>query len=204
MSKIFSINKDDQLCIGGSPVQYNYERSAKIDLCLERVHDFLKRRMRTTLRLEKFINGKDEKAKDQLLKKHELLYFKEPLSLLEAIRMFYEGIDTFLQTFSDFLAKEPGYPKNPFRLTERFYSELKKIDPCLDALSIIFLDDSELEISQRLVSHENLRALVWEIYRDGIYFIGGIEKIKKKDRKIVNAKLFDLFTGKRLEYKLEN
>ena len=27
-----------------------------------------------------------------------------------------------------------------------------------------------------------------------------IERIKKKDRKIVNAKIFDLFTGKRMEF----
>ncbi len=204
MSKIFTINKDDQLCIGGSPIQYNYERNAKIDLCLERVQEFLKRRKRTTLRLEKFINGKDKKAKDQLLKKHELLYFKEPLSLSEAIRMFYEGIDTFLQTFSNLLCKKSNYPEKPFRLKEGFYSELMQIDSNSEVFNVILFDDAELEMSQRLISHESLRELVWEIYRDGENLKFSIEKIKKKDRKIVNAKLFDLFTGKRLEYKLEN
>ena len=49
MSKMFAINKNDQLCIGGSPVQYNYERSAKIDLCLERVHEFLKKKKENNL-----------------------------------------------------------------------------------------------------------------------------------------------------------
>ena len=61
------------------------------------------------------------------------------------------------------LVEKPNYPEKPFRLKESFYSELKKIESSADVLSIIVLDDSELEISQRLVSHEKLRELVWEI-----------------------------------------
>ena len=116
--------------------------------------------------------------------------------------MFYEGIDTFLQSFSDLLEEKSSYPEKPFRLKESFYSELKKIESNSEVFNVILFDDSELEIAQRIVSHEKLRELVWEIYRDGTYLKVSIEKIKKKDRKIVNAKLFDLFTGERLEYDL--
>ena len=45
---------------------------------------------------------------------------------------------------------------------------------------MIVLDDSELEISQRLVSHEKLRELVWEIFRDGTYLKASIERIKEE------------------------
>ena len=196
----FCLNEMRQLCIGNSPIQYDFKRGAKIDLCLERVHEFLKRRKSTTLRLEEFLNGKDKKAKEQLVKKHELLYFEESSSLLDAIEMFYEGIDTFLQSFSDLLVEKSSYPEKPFRLKESFYSELKKIESSSEVFNVILFDDSELEISQRLVSHEKLRELVWEIYRDGTYLKVSIERIKKKDRKIVNAKIFDLFTGKRMEF----
>ena len=160
----------------------------------------MKRRKSTTLRLEDFLDGEDKRAKEQLLKKHDLIYFEEPSSLLDAIEMFYEGIDTFLQSFSDLLLEKPNHPEKPFRLTESFYSELKKIESSSEVFNVILFDDSELEISQRLVSHEKLRELVWEIFRDGTYLKESIERIKKKDRKIVNAKIFDLFTGKRMEY----
>ena len=196
----FYLNQKGQLCIGNSLIQYDFERGAKIDLCLERVHEFLKRRKSTNLRLEDFLNGKDKKGKEQLVKKHELLYFEESSSLLDAIEMFYEGIDTFLQSFSDLLLEKPNYPEKPFRLKESFYSELKKIESSSEVFNVILFDDSELEISQRLVSHEKLRELVWEIFRDGTYLKASIEKIKKKDRKIINAKIFDLFTGKRMEF----
>ena len=196
----FYLNQKGQLCIGDMPIQYDFERGAKIDLCLERVHEFLKRRKSTTLRLEDFLNGKDKKAKEQLVKKHELLYFEESSSLLDAIEMFYEGIDTFLQSFSDLLVEKSSYPEKPFRLKESFYSELKKIEPSSEVFNVILFDDSELEISQRLVSHEKLRELVWEIFRDGTYLKVSIEEIQMRNRKIVNAKIFDLFTGKRMEF----
>ena len=114
--------------------------------------------------------------------------------------MFYEGIDTFLQSFSDLLVEKSSYPEKPFRLKESFYSELKKIESSSEVFNVILFDDSELEISQRFVSHEKLRELAWEIFRDGTYLKISIERIKKKDRKIVNAKIFDLFTGKRMEF----
>ena len=198
MSNNFYLTHTGKLCIGDTSIQYDFERGAKIDLCLERVHEFLKRRKSTTLRLEDFLDGEDKRAKEQLLKKHDLIYFEEPSSLLDAIEVFYEGIDTFLQSFSDLLVEKSNYPEKPFRLTESFYSELKKIESKADVLSIIFLDDSELEISQRLVSHEKLRELVWEIFRDGTYLKASIERIKKKDRKIVNAKIFNIFTREQL------
>ena len=200
MRNKLSLNHIGLLCIGDMPIQYDFERGAKIDLCLERVHEFLKRRKSTTLRLEDFLNGKDKKAKEQLLKKHDLIYFEEPSSLLDAIEMFYEGIDTFLQSFSDLLVEKSSYPEKPFRLKESFYSELKKIESSSEVFNVILFDDSELEISQRLVSHEKLRELVWEIFRDGTYLKVSIEEIQKRNRKIVNAKIFDLFTGKRMEY----
>ena len=196
----FYSNPKGQLCIGQTPIQYDYKRGAKIDLCLERVHEFLKRRKSTTLRLDDFLNGKNKKAKEQLVKKHDLIYFKERSSLLGAIEMFYEGIDNFLKTFSNLLVEKSDYPEKPFRLTEAFYSELRKIESSGEVFNVILFDDSELEISQSLVNHESLRELAWEIYRDGTYLKVSIEKIKKKDRKIVNAKIFDLFTGKRMEY----
>ena len=196
----FCLNEMRQLCIGNSPIQYDLKRGAKIDLCLERVYEFLKRRKSTTLRLEDFLNGKDKKAKEQLVKKHELLYFEEPSSLLDAIEMFYEGIDNLLKTFSNLLVERSDYPEKPFRLTEAFYSELRKIESSSEVSNVILFDDSELEISQRLVSHEKLRELVWEIFRDGTYLKVSIEEIQKRNRKIVNAKIFDLFTGKRMEY----
>ena len=198
MRDSFHLNETGHLCIGDTPILYDYRRGAKLDLCLERVYEFLRRRKCTTLRLEHFLNGKDKKAKEQLIKKHDLIYFEEPSSLLDAIEMFYEGIDTFLQFFSDLLVEKSNYPEKPFRLTEGFYFELKKIEPTADVLSIIVLDDSELEISQRLVSHEKLRELVWEIFRDGTYLKASIERIKKKDRKIVNAKIFNIFTREQL------
>ena len=194
----FTINSQKNLCIGGIPIQYNLGRGAKIDLCLERVHEFLRRRKSTTVRLESFLNGKGRNAKEQLLKKHDLIYFEEPSSLLDAIEMFYEGINTFLEHFSNLLVKKANYPEKPFRLTEGFYSELMKIDSSSEIFNVILFDDAELEISQRLISHESLRELVWEIYRDGENLKFSIEKIKKKDRKIVNAKIFDLFTRERL------
>ena len=194
----FNLNHIGQLCIGGTPIQYDLGRGAKIDLCLERVHEFLRRRKNTTVRLESFLNGKGREAKEQLLKKHDLIYFEEPSSLLDAIEMFYEGINTFLEHFSNLFVKKSNYPEKPFRLTEGFYSELMKIDSSSEVFNVILFDDAELEISQRLISHEILRELVWEIYRDGENLKFSIEKIKKKDRKIVNAKLFDLFTRERL------
>ena len=100
-----------------------------------------------------------------MLKKHDLVYFEEPSSLLDAIEMFYEGIDTFLQSFSDLLLEKSNYPEKPFRLTESFYSELKKVESSTEILSMIVFDDAELEISQRLVNHEKLRELVWEIFQ---------------------------------------
>ena len=196
----FWLNEMRQLCIGNSPIQYDLKRGAKIDLCLERVYEFLKRRKSTTLRLEDFLNGKDKKAKEQLVKKHELLYFEEPSSLLDAIEMFYEGIDNLLKTFSNLLVERSDYPEKPLRLTEAFYSELRKIESSSEVSNVILFDDSELEISQRLVSHEKLRELVWEIFRDGTYLKVSIGEIQKRYRKIVNAKVFDLFTGKRMEY----
>ncbi len=204
MRNSFDVNETGQLYIGGNLIQYDYKRGAKIDLCLERVHEFLKRRKSTTLRLEDFLNGEDKKAKEQLLKKHDLMYFKQRSSLKDAIKVFYEGIDTFLQSFSDWLVEKSNYPEKPFRLTESFYFELKKIESSTETLSVIVFDDAELEIFQRLVNHESLRKLVWEIFRDETRLKESIKKIKKKDRKIVNAKLFDLFTGKRLGYKLEH
>ena len=198
----FYLNPKGQLCIRGTPIQYDFGRGAKIDLCLERVHEFLKRRKSTALRLEDFLNGKDKKAKEQLLKKHDLIYFKELSSFKDAIEVFYEGIDTFLQSFSDLLEEKSSYPEKPFRLKESFYSELKKIESNSEVFNVILFDDSELEISQRLVSHEKLRELVWEIFRDGTYLKISIERIKKKDRKIVNAKLFDLFSGEEMKYDL--
>ena len=198
MRNRFYLSHTGKLCIGNTLIQYDFERGAKIDLCLERVHEFLKRRKSTNLRLEDFHNGKDKKAKEQLVKKHELLYSKEPSSLKDAIEVFYEGIDTFLQSFSDLLVEKSSYPEKPFRLKESFYSELKKIESSSEVFNVILFDDSELEISQRLVSHEKLRELVWEIFRDGTYLKVSIEKIKKKDRKIVNAKIFNIFTREQL------
>jgi hypothetical protein len=191
-----------KLCIGNTPIQYDFERGAKIDLCLERVHEFLKRRKSTTLRLEDFLNGEDKKAKEQLLKKHDLIYFEERSSLLDAIEMFYEGIDNFLKTFSNLLVEKSNYSEKPFKLTEGFYSELMKIDSSSEVFNVILFDDAELETSQRLVSHASLRELAWEIYRDGENLKFSIDEIKKRNRKIVKAKLFDLFTGKQLEYNL--
>ena len=187
-----------KLHVGNTLIQYDFKRRAKIDLCLERVHEFLKRRKSTTLRLEDFLNGEDKKAKEQLLKKHDLIYFEEPSSLLDAIEVFYEGIDTFLQSFSDLLVEKSNYPEKPFRLTESFYSELKKVESSTEILSMIVFDDAELDINQRIVSHASLRELVWEIYRDGTYLRASVEKIKKKDRKIVNAKIFNIFTREQL------
>ena len=43
----------------------------------------------------RFPYWENKKAKEQLLRKHDLVYFEEPSSLLDAIEMFYEGIDTF-------------------------------------------------------------------------------------------------------------
>ena len=151
MKNSFDVNEIGQLCIGDTPILYDYKRGAKLDLCLERVHEFLKRRKSTTLRLRRFLNGEDKEVKEQLLKKHDLIYFEEPSSLLDAIEVFYEGIDNFLKSFSDLLTEKSNYPEKPIRLTEKFYSELKKLESTADVLSIIILDDSELEISQRLV-----------------------------------------------------
>ena len=133
------------------------------------------------------------------MRKHDLIYFKEPSSLKDAIDTFYEGVDTFLQSFSDLLVEKSNYPEKPFRLTESFLLRaLRKIESSAEVLSIIVLDDSELEISQRLVSHERLRELVLEIFRDGENLKFSIERIKKKDRKIVNAKIFNIFTREQL------
>ena len=203
MRNSFYLSHTGKLCIGNKPIQYDFERGAKVDLCLERVHEFLKRRKSTNLRLQDFLDGEDKRAKEQLVKKHELLYSKDPSSLKDAIEVFYEGIDTFLQSFSDLLVEKSSYPEKPFRLKESFYSELKKIESSSEVFNVILFDDFELEISQRLVSHEKLRELVWEIFRDGTYLKASIERIKKKDRKIVNAKIFDLLTGKQLEYEFE-
>ena len=192
------IDSEQRLCIGDRPIHYDSKRATKIDLCLERVHEFLKKKKSTGVRLERFLNGKDNKAKEQLLKEHDLIYFKNPSSLLDAIEMFYEGINSFLQNFSNLLVKNSNYPEKSFRLTEGFYSKLMKIDSSSEVFNVILFDDFELEISQRLISHESLRKLVWEIFRDGENLKFSIEKIKKKDRKIVNAKLFDLFTRERL------
>ena len=42
---------------------------------------------------------------------------------------------------------------------------------------------------------------MWEIFRDGTYLKASIERDQRReDRKIVNAKLYDLFTGEQLEY----
>ena len=153
----------------------------------------------TGVRLERFLNGKDNKAKEQLLKEHDLIYFKNPSSLLDAIEMFYEGINSFLQNFSNLLVKNSNYPEKSFRLTEGFYSKLMKIDSSSEVFNVILFDDFELEISQRLISHESLRKLVWEIFRDGENLKFSIEKIKKKDRKIVNAKIFNIFTREQFE-----
>ena len=120
MKEILSIDGEQQLCIGVRPIQYTPERGAKIDLCLERVHEFLKRRKSTTVRLQRFLNGEDKKAKEQLLKQHDLIYFEEPSSLLDAIEVFYAGIDTFLQSFSDLLVEKSNYPEKPFRLKKVF------------------------------------------------------------------------------------
>ena len=86
-------------------------RGAKIDLCLERVHEFLKRRKSTTLTLEDFLMGR-QKVKEQLLKKHDLIYFEEPSSLLDAIEVFYEGIDTS-SSFSDLLVENQIIQRSP-------------------------------------------------------------------------------------------
>ena len=48
------------------------------------------------------------------------------------------------------------------------------------------------------MSLASLRELAWEIYRDGTYLKASIERIKKKDRKIVNAKIFNIFTREQL------
>ena len=69
----------------------------------------------------------------------------------------------------------------------------------LNVLSVFIYDDSESDTHRR-VSHETLRELMWEIFRDGTYLKVSIEEIKKRNRKIVNAKLYDLFTGEQLEY----
>ena len=198
MRNSFYLSQAGKLYVGNTLIQYDFGRGAKIDLCLKRVHEFLKRRKSTNLRLEDFHNGKDKKAKEQLVKKHELLYSKEPSSLKDAIEVFYEGIDSFLQSFSDLLVEKSNYPEKPFRLTEGFYSELKKIESSSEVFNVILFDDSALEMSQRLVNHEKLRELVWEIFRDGTYLKVSIEKIKKKDRKIVNAKIFNIFTREQL------
>ena len=198
MRNRFDVNETGQLCIGDTPILHDKKRGAKLDLCLEKVHEFLKRRKSTTLRLESFLYGEDTKAKEQLIKKHDLIYFEEPSSLLDAIEVFYEGIDTFLQSFSDLLVEKSNYPEKPFRLTESFYSELKKVESSTEILSMIVFDDAELDINQRIVSHASLRELVWEIYRDGTYLRASVEKIKKKDRKIVNAKIFNIFTREQL------
>ena len=126
MRKGFYLNNTRQLCNGNTLIQYDFGRGAKIDLCLERVHEFLERRKSTTLRLEALLNGEDEKAKKQLLRKHDLIYFKEPSSLKDALDMFYEGIDTFLQSFSDLLVEKSNYPEKPFRLTRKFLLRAKK------------------------------------------------------------------------------
>ena len=199
MRRSFNLNHVGQLCIGDTYIQYDVGRSAKVDLCLEKLHRFLRRKKKLNVRLENFLGGEDKRAKEQLLKKHDLIYFKELSSLKDAIEMFYEGIDTFLQSFSDLLLEKPSYPEKPFRLTESFYSELKKIESSREVLSVFVYDDSESDTHRR-VSHETLRELMWEIFRDGTYLKVSIEEIQKRNRKIVNAKLFDLFTGKQLEY----
>ena len=199
MRNSFYLSHTGKLYVGNTLIQYDYKRGAKIDLCLEKTHRFLRRKKKLNVRLENFLNGEDKRAKEQLLKKHDLIYFKELSSLKDAIEMFYEGIDTFLQSFSDLLVEKSNYPEKPFRLTESFYSKLKKIESSREVLSVFVYDDSESETHKR-VSHETLRELMWEIFRDGTYLKVSIEEIKKRNRKIVNAKLYDLFTGKQLEY----
>ena len=98
---ILYLDNKEKLCLECRPICYDLERGAKIDLCLEIVHEFLKRRKGTTQRLEVFLKSKSEKIKQQLFKKHELLYLKEPSSLLDGINNFYDGIDKFLFTFSE-------------------------------------------------------------------------------------------------------
>ena len=58
-----------------------------------------------------------------------------------------------------------------------------KIDSSSEVFNVILFDDAELEISQRLISHESLRELAWEIYRDGENLKFSIERIKKKDKR---------------------
>ena len=65
------------------------------------------------------------KTKSQRSKKHDLIYFEEPL-VFRCNEMFYEGIDT-LQSFSDLLMERSDYPEKPIRLTEAL-PELRKIE----------------------------------------------------------------------------
>ena len=185
MKQTFSINSEQQLCIGDTTIQYNLGRGAKVDLCLEKIHRFLRRRQKLNVRLENFLNGEDKRAKEQLLKKYDLLCFKERSSLKDAIDVFYEGINTFLQSFSDLLVEKSNYPEKSFRLTEGFYSELMKIDSSSEVFNVILFDDAELETSQRLVSHASLRELAWEIYRDGENLKFSIDEIKRETGKLL-------------------
>ena len=50
----------------------------------------------------------------------------------------------------------------------------------------------------QFISDERLRELIWEIYRDGKRLKFRIENIKKKGRKVVNAKIYDFFTKEQL------
>ena len=38
LKKILTVNNTGQLCLGDEPFQYDLNRSAKIDLCLNEVH----------------------------------------------------------------------------------------------------------------------------------------------------------------------
>ena len=60
MRNSFDVNETGQLCIGDTPILYDYKRGAKLDLCLEKVHEFLKRRKNTTVRL---LNHNNEELK---------------------------------------------------------------------------------------------------------------------------------------------
>ena len=191
---MFSINNKEQLCLGDEPLQYDLKRSAKIDLCLNEVYDFLKRRKGTTKRLEIFLNGKNKNIKEQLFKKHRLLYLNEPSSLIDGIDSFYSGIDRFLFTFSELLTKYPNYPTKVFRITDDFYSELNKLKSSEKIINEVFFYDTLNDESERLVRVRKFVELIWEIYRDGKHFGFGIERVKKKGRKISKAKVIDIFT----------
>ena len=198
MEQTLYLDNDEHLCFAGQPIRYDLQRRAKIDLCLELVHEFLKRRKKTTNRLELVLHSNDKKLKEQIYKKHELLCGEEPLSLFDGIKNFYNGLDSLLDNFSELLTKHPNYPREAFRIREAFYSELKGLESTEEVINEIFFHPIGEDESMQLVHDEKLRELIWEIYRDGSRLKVMIENIRKRRRKILNAKVFDIFTREQI------